>query len=67
MSRYTAKDGHVATKDERALLDYISARWHGDYQLAASKDGYHLCTKFACCQFTDLNSLKEFLGEKWQN
>ena len=67
MSSYIATDGHEASPEDRAILDYVSARWHGHYQLRLSltEDGpeYHLCTRFACCQFTDLHSLKEFLGE----
>jgi len=70
--RYTAIDGHEASPEDRAILDYVNARWHGHYQLRLSltDDGpeYHLCTKSACCQFSDLASLKDFLGEaKWRN
>jgi hypothetical protein len=69
MPRYIARDGHEASPAERALLDYISARWHDEYQLRAAVDGtgYHLCTPSACCQFNDLAGLKEFLGESWRN
>jgi hypothetical protein len=70
MSRYTAKDGHQASKAERVLLDYIARRWGEQYQLRGAVDGtgYHLCTPFACCQFSDLDGLKQFLGEpQWQN
>ena len=69
MSRYTAKDDHVASKEERALVDYIAQRWNGDYQLRAAVDGtgYHLCTRSACCQFNNLSDLKQFLGEQRPN
>ena len=70
MGRYTAKDGNRASKDDRALLDYISDRWGREYELRAAVDqtGYHLCTPTACVMFNDLNDLKQFLGEcAWQN
>ena len=68
-NRYTAKDGHRASKQDREIIDYVNRRWSGHYQLGVNEDGssYHLCTAFACCQFSDLDGLKQFLGEQWQN
>jgi hypothetical protein len=67
MSKYLASDGHTATTEEKALLDYVSSRWRNEYQLSACDEGFHLCTRFGCCEFRDLNSLKEFLGEQRYN
>jgi hypothetical protein len=68
MSRYTATDGHVASTEDKAILDYVAKRF-GNYQLRLSFDDdgtaeYHLCTRCACVEFNSLASLKEFLGEQ---